>query len=167
MAVWSVALNPGANQYTGPVFSAKACFMVAGDITTSINKARWTGPMNGLLIYMSMGQLYIQCYFHLWSKWMFSAHIRLNVSSLEFYFGTLALSSSSSLRTSNAESWHSWKRNSQKFNEIHFSVWPRLEGGLTTIWSVEESLHNIEVKVPPRLTYHRRSEMIPCQSFSF
>ena len=27
-----MALNLGANQYTGPAFSAKACFMVAGDI---------------------------------------------------------------------------------------------------------------------------------------
>ena len=35
---WAMALNPGANQYTGPAFSAKACFMVAGNITTGVNK---------------------------------------------------------------------------------------------------------------------------------
>ena len=46
---WAMALNPGANQYTGPAFSAKACFMVDGNITTSVNKARWAGPMSGLL----------------------------------------------------------------------------------------------------------------------
>ena len=37
---WAMALNPRANQYTGPAFSSKACFMVAGDITTSVNKGR-------------------------------------------------------------------------------------------------------------------------------
>ena len=46
---WAMALNPGANQYTGPTFSAKACFIVAGDITTSVNKGRRAGPMSGLL----------------------------------------------------------------------------------------------------------------------
>ena len=46
-AIQAMALNPGANQYTGPAFSAKACFMVAGDITTSVKKG---GPMSGLLI---------------------------------------------------------------------------------------------------------------------
>ena len=30
----AMALNPGANQCTSPAFSAKACFMVAGDITS-------------------------------------------------------------------------------------------------------------------------------------
>ena len=47
---WAMALNLGANQYTGPTFSAKACFMVAGNITTSVNKGRWAGPMSGLFI---------------------------------------------------------------------------------------------------------------------
>ena len=46
---WAMALNLGANQYTGPTFSAKACFIVAGDITTSVNKGRRAGPMSGLL----------------------------------------------------------------------------------------------------------------------
>ena len=48
-AAWAMALNPGANQYTGPEFSAKACFMVADNITTSVNKGRWAWPMSGLL----------------------------------------------------------------------------------------------------------------------
>ena len=47
---WAMALNPGANQYTGPAFSIKACFMVAGAITTSVNKGRWAVPMSGLLV---------------------------------------------------------------------------------------------------------------------
>ena len=33
-----------------PAFSAEACFMVAGDIITSVNKGRRAGPMSGLLI---------------------------------------------------------------------------------------------------------------------
>ena len=37
-SAWAMALNPGANQYTGPAFSTKACFLVAGDITTSVNE---------------------------------------------------------------------------------------------------------------------------------
>ena len=44
-AAWAMALNPGENQYTGPAFSTKACFMVAGNITTSVNKGRQAGPM--------------------------------------------------------------------------------------------------------------------------
>ena len=47
---WAMALNPGANQYTGTALSAIAGFMVAGDITTSVNKDRRAGPMSGLLI---------------------------------------------------------------------------------------------------------------------
>ena len=46
-----MALNPGANQYTHPAFSAKVCLMlaaVAGGITTSVNKGRQAGPMSGL-----------------------------------------------------------------------------------------------------------------------
>ena len=46
----AMALNLGANQYTGPAFSAKACFMVVGNITTSVNKGRRARPMSGLLI---------------------------------------------------------------------------------------------------------------------
>ena len=49
-AVWEMALNAGENQYTDPAFSAKACFMVSGNITTNVNKGRWAGPMSGLLI---------------------------------------------------------------------------------------------------------------------
>ena len=49
-AIQAMALNLGANQNTGPTFSDKACFMVAGNITTSVNKGRWAGPMSGLLI---------------------------------------------------------------------------------------------------------------------
>ena len=49
-AAWAVALNLGANQYTGPTFSSKACYMVAGKITTSVNKGRQAGPMSSLLI---------------------------------------------------------------------------------------------------------------------
>ena len=50
VAPWAMALNQGPDQYTGPVFSAKACFMVAGDITTNVNKGRRARPMCGLLI---------------------------------------------------------------------------------------------------------------------
>ena len=39
-----MALNLGANQYTGPAYTAKACFMVAGDITTSVNNGRQAWP---------------------------------------------------------------------------------------------------------------------------
>ena len=46
---WAMALNPGANQYTGPAFRATASFMVSGDTTTSVNKGRRAGPMSGLL----------------------------------------------------------------------------------------------------------------------
>ena len=45
-----MALNMGANQYTGLAFSAKACFMVAGNIATTVSKGRQAGPMSGLLI---------------------------------------------------------------------------------------------------------------------
>ena len=31
-----------------PPYSTKACFMVAGNITTSVNKGRQAGPMSGL-----------------------------------------------------------------------------------------------------------------------
>ena len=55
MVTQAMALNLGTNQYTGPAFSAKACFMVAGNITTSVNKGRQAGPMTSLLIEMSMG----------------------------------------------------------------------------------------------------------------
>ena len=47
---WAMALNMGVNQCTGPAFSTKACFMVAGDITTSVNKGRQAGPTSCLLI---------------------------------------------------------------------------------------------------------------------
>ena len=45
-AAWPIALNPRAKQYTYPTFSAKACFMVAVDITTSVNKGRQAGWAN-------------------------------------------------------------------------------------------------------------------------
>ena len=48
--IQAMAMNLGANQYTSPKFGAKACFMVAGNITTSVNKGRWAGPMSGLFI---------------------------------------------------------------------------------------------------------------------
>ena len=53
-AAWAMVLNPGANQYTGPAFSAKDCFMVADNITTSVNKGRRAGPMSSLLIKICM-----------------------------------------------------------------------------------------------------------------
>ena len=61
-ALRAMALNPGANQYTGPAFGAKAFFVVAGnkllvswssldkELHASVNKGRWAGPMSGLLI---------------------------------------------------------------------------------------------------------------------
>ena len=44
-AIRVMALYPGKNKYTGPGYSAKACLMVAGNITTSVNKgglAEWS-----------------------------------------------------------------------------------------------------------------------------
>ena len=35
-----MVLNAGANQYSGPTYSAKACFMAVGNITTTVNKGR-------------------------------------------------------------------------------------------------------------------------------
>ena len=49
-----MALNLGANQYTGPAYSTKAYFMEAGNITTTVNKGRQAWPMSDLLIQMSM-----------------------------------------------------------------------------------------------------------------
>ena len=46
-------LNSRANQYTGPTRGAKKCFLAAaavGDITTTVNKGRWGGPMSSLLL---------------------------------------------------------------------------------------------------------------------
>ena len=43
----------GANQYTGPACGAKKCFIApaaAGNITTTVNKGRWAGPMSSLLL---------------------------------------------------------------------------------------------------------------------
>ena len=48
-AAWAMALNPGTNQYTGPSISAKSCFMVIGNITTTVNKGRQAKPMSGRL----------------------------------------------------------------------------------------------------------------------
>ena len=48
-----LALNRGANQYTGPACGAQKCFIVAaaaGDITTTVNKGRQAGPMSSLLL---------------------------------------------------------------------------------------------------------------------
>ena len=48
-----LALNLGANQYTGPACGAKKCFIgaaAAGYITTTVNKGRQAGPMSSLLI---------------------------------------------------------------------------------------------------------------------
>ena len=45
-----MVLNPGANQYTCPAYSAKVCFMAAGDITTSVYKGRQARAMGGLLL---------------------------------------------------------------------------------------------------------------------
>ena len=48
----ALALNPGANQYTGPACGTKKCFIAAaaaGDITTTVNKGRRAGPMSSLL----------------------------------------------------------------------------------------------------------------------
>ena len=48
--VRAMALKSGANQYTGPAISAKACFMVAGNITTIFNRGRQARPMSSILI---------------------------------------------------------------------------------------------------------------------
>ena len=43
-----------ANQYTGPACGAKKCFIAAaaaaGNITTTVYKCRWAGPMSSLLL---------------------------------------------------------------------------------------------------------------------
>ena len=44
----ALALQVGANQFTGPAYSAKVCYMVVGDITTTVNKGRQYGPMSEL-----------------------------------------------------------------------------------------------------------------------
>ena len=52
MAGQKLALDPGANQYSGPTYGAKKCFIVAavaGDITTTVNKGRQAGPVSSLL----------------------------------------------------------------------------------------------------------------------
>ena len=53
MAGWLLALNLGANQYTGPACGAKKSFIgaaAAGDITATVNKGRQAGPISSLLI---------------------------------------------------------------------------------------------------------------------
>ena len=58
-----LALNPGANQYTGPACGAKKCFIAAaaaGDITTTINKGRRAGPMSSLLLLDVYGSMILQ-----------------------------------------------------------------------------------------------------------
>ena len=35
-----MALNPDSNQYTGPAYDAKVCFIAVCDITTIVNKGR-------------------------------------------------------------------------------------------------------------------------------
>ena len=42
-----------ANQYTGPAYNAKKCFIaaaVAGNITTTVHKGRQGRPMSSLLL---------------------------------------------------------------------------------------------------------------------
>ena len=54
-----LALNPGANQCTGPACGAKKCFIVAavaGNITTTVNKGRQAGPMSSLLLLNVYGE---------------------------------------------------------------------------------------------------------------
>ena len=46
----AMALHAGANQYTGPAYSAKACFMVVCNITTTVNKGRRAGSLSSLCI---------------------------------------------------------------------------------------------------------------------
>ena len=53
MAGRPLALNPGANQYTGPTCGTKKCFILAakaGDITNTVNKGRKAGTMSSLLL---------------------------------------------------------------------------------------------------------------------
>ena len=48
-AILAMALNPGTNQYTGHIHSAKACCMVAVNITTRVNKGGQARQMSCLL----------------------------------------------------------------------------------------------------------------------
>ena len=53
MAGQLLALNPVANQYTGPACGTKKYFIVAavaGNITITVNKGRQAGPMTSLLL---------------------------------------------------------------------------------------------------------------------
>ena len=49
-AILAMALNPGTNQYTGHIHSAKACCMVAVNITTRVNKGGQARQMSCVLI---------------------------------------------------------------------------------------------------------------------
>ena len=46
-----MAVNAGANQYTGPAHSTKVCFMVVGNITTTVSKGRQAGSISSLCIW--------------------------------------------------------------------------------------------------------------------
>ena len=46
---WQAGPESGSKSIHCPTSSAKACFMVAGDITTSLDKGRRVGPMSGPL----------------------------------------------------------------------------------------------------------------------
>ena len=47
--IWAMVLNLGANQYTGPAYSTKACFIVAGDITTTVSEG---GQLGQWVVYL-------------------------------------------------------------------------------------------------------------------
>ena len=49
-----MVLTQGANQYIGPSYSVKACYVVAGDITTSVNKGRQAGWVNEQSTYLDV-----------------------------------------------------------------------------------------------------------------
>ena len=63
-----LVLNLGANQRTGPAYSAKKCFIAAaavGNITTTVNKSRQAGLMSSILIldvYVTVSLLFVYCF---------------------------------------------------------------------------------------------------------
>ena len=44
--IGAVAVHAGPNQYTGPAYSVKACFMTVADTATTVNKDRWAGSIS-------------------------------------------------------------------------------------------------------------------------
>ena len=108
VAPWAMALNPGPDQYTGPAFSAKACFMVAGDITNTVNKGNWAGPMSSLLIWMSMANTKCKTYNLLSNESKIIWIINWQKKNLFYGCGSVGRGVASDTRGPLFESSHRW-----------------------------------------------------------